>query len=264
MLKGARRPPDEGGGTIRFTGYGDPLLGSSGKTRGGQKARSAAPRLRSIAPDRSGQLAALQKLSRLPGTVDELELMRQAFAAGPESLHLAAANTETALKSANLANIQVLAFATHGLMGDELFPGSEPGLVFTPPRTATRRDDGYLTASEIMGLRLTADWVILSACNTAAGDGTEGATGLSGLARAFFYAGAHDLLVSHWAVHDDVAARITAEAIRLKRSDPSLSRAGALQRAIRAVRDDPENDFPASTWAHPSAWAPYSLVGIGD
>ena len=190
--------------------------------------------------------------------------MRQAFAAGPESLHLAAANTETALKSANLANIQVLAFATHGLMGDELFPGSEPGLVFTPPRTATRRDDGYLTASEIMGLRLTADWVILSACNTAAGDGTEGATGLSGLARAFFYAGARDLLVSHWAVHDDVAARITAEAIRLKRSDPSLSRAGALQRAIRAVRDDPENDFPASTWAHPSAWAPYSLVGIGD
>ena len=264
LLKGARRPPDEGGGAIRFTGYGDPLVGGTGETRGMQKARSGTARIRSIARDRSGQLAALRQLGRLYGTVDELEDMRKAFAAGPDSLHLAAANTETALKSANLANVQVLAFATHGLMAGELFPGSEPGLVFTPPRSATPRDDGYLTASEIMGLRLSADWVILSACNTAAGDGTAGATGLSGLARAFFYAGARDLLVSHWAVHDDVAALITAEAIRLKRTDPSLSRAGALQRAVRAVRDDPQNDFPASTWAHPSAWAPFSLVGIGD
>ncbi len=54
-----------------------------------------------------------------------------------------------------------------------------------------------LTASEIATLDLDADWVILSACNTAAADGTPGAEGLSGMAKAFFYAGARALLVSH-------------------------------------------------------------------
>ena len=77
--------------------------------------------------------------------------------------------------------------------------GAEPGLILTPPGEATPEDDGYLSASEIAGLKLDADWVILSACNTAAG-GAEGAEALSGLARAFFYAGARSLLVSHWAV----------------------------------------------------------------
>lgn len=264
LLKDAPRSPGTRDDAIRFAGYGDPLVGGEGATRGVHKAWSGTTRIRSIATDSRGLINALRKLSRLPGTVDELERMRRALGVGPDSLHLAAANTETSLKGANLMDIQVLAFATHGLMGGELFPGAEPGLVFTPPNVATARDDGYLTASEIMGLQLTAEWVILSACNTAAGDGTAGATGLSGLARAFFYAGARDLLVSHWAVHDDVAARITAEAIRLKRSNPSLSRAGALQRAARAVRNDPDNDSAASTWAHPGAWGPYSLVGIGD
>ncbi len=76
---------------------------------------------------------------------------------------------------------------------------AEPGLLLTPPATATEEDDGYLTASEIAGLKLDADWVILSACNTAAG-GAQGAEALSGLARAFIYAQARALLVSHWEV----------------------------------------------------------------
>jgi CHAT domain-containing protein len=70
----------------------------------------------------------------------------------------------------------------------------EPGLILTPPREASEEDDGYLSASEIAGLRLDADWVILSACNTAAGN-ASGAQALSGLARAFFYAQARALLV---------------------------------------------------------------------
>jgi CHAT domain len=73
---------------------------------------------------------------------------------------------------------------------------AEPGLLLTPPQMGTEVDDGYLSASEIAGLKLDADWVILSACNTAAGE-AKGAEALSGLARAFFYAGARALLVSH-------------------------------------------------------------------
>ena len=71
--------------------------------------------------------------------------------------------------------------------------------MLTPPPQGSEADDGYLSASEIARLKLDADWVILSACNTAAGE-AKGAAALSGLARAFFYAGARSLLVSHWYV----------------------------------------------------------------
>ena len=88
----------------------------------------------------------------------------------------------------DLSDYRVLAFATHGLVSGELSGLGEPALVFTPPETGTEADDGLLTASEIATLKLDADWVILSACNTAAADGTPGAEGLSGMAKAFFYA----------------------------------------------------------------------------
>ena len=78
------------------------------------------------------------------------------------------------------------------------------GLILTPPDQASEADDGYLTASEIAALKLDADWFILSACNTAAGN-TNNAEALSGLARAFIYAQARALLVSHWAVNSDAA-----------------------------------------------------------
>jgi CHAT domain-containing protein len=97
-----------------------------------------------------------------------------------------------------LAEYAIVHFATHGALAGQVRGAAEPGLILTPPPKGTsdpalERDDGFLTASEIATLKLDADWVILSACNTA-GEGTEA---LSGLARAFFYAGARALLVSH-------------------------------------------------------------------
>ena len=89
----------------------------------------------------------------------------------------------------DLSKYQTLAFATHGMMAGEVGGVGEPGLILTPPKAGTLEDDGYLAASEIAKLRLNADWTILSACNTASADGTPGAEGLSGLAKAFFYAG---------------------------------------------------------------------------
>src|SRR6185295_17935018 len=93
-------------------------------------------------------------------------------------------------------------------------------------------DDGLLTASEVTGLKLDADWVILSACNTAAGD--AGGEALSGLARAFFYAGARALLVSHWPVSSDAAVRLTTTAIAALEADPSIGKAEAMRRAMLA------------------------------
>src|SRR3546814_2567143 len=111
---------------------------------------------------------------------------------------MAGAATESNLKAADLASTSVLFRATHVLVAVEVGDMGEPGLVFTPPTAAIPADDGLLTASEVASLRIGAAWVILSACNTAAGDGRACAPGLSGLARAFFFAGSESLLASHW------------------------------------------------------------------
>jgi CHAT domain-containing protein len=75
-------------------------------------------------------------------------------------------------------------------------------------------------------LKLNADWVVLSACNTAAAD-KPGAEALSGLARAFFYEGARALLVSHWSVDSEAATRLTTSTFALMKSDAKLGRAAA-------------------------------------
>jgi CHAT domain-containing protein len=96
----------------------------------------------------------------------------------------------------------------------------------------------------------------LSACNTAAPSGQAGETGLSGLAQAFFYAGAQSMLVSHWPVFDDIAPELVLKTLSL--SQAGLPRAEAFQQAMREVRNDPQIDA-----AHPAIWAPFVLVGEG-
>ena len=83
-------------------------------------------------------------------------------------------------------------------------------------------------------LKLNADWVVLSACNTIAGE-KPGAEALSGLARAFFYAGARAMLVSHWEVASDAATRLTTSAFAILKADPSLGRAEAMRRAMLSL-----------------------------
>ena len=136
--------------------------------------------------------------------------------------------------------------------------GAEPGLILTPPGEATPEDDGYLSASEIAGLKLDADWVILSACNTAAG-GAEGAEALSGLARAFFYAGARSLLVSHWAVESDSTVKLITKALSIMSSDKSVGRAEAMRRSMLAMIETGD-----AQEAHPAYWAPFVVVGEGS
>jgi len=202
-------------------------------------------------------------MARLPGTALELEAMRLALKAPKTSLFMAAQASESNFRNADLSGVNILTLATHGLLAGEIRGAAEPGLVFTPPEEASEADDGLLTASEIAGLKLNADWVILSACNTAAGDGSEGAPGLSGLARSFFYAGARNLLASHWPVRDDVAAKITVRTIEIKRDNPKLSRAEAFQRAVQEIRNNASADREDDSWAHPNAWAPFTLIGDG-
>ncbi|EFL89319.1 CHAT domain-containing protein [Ahrensia sp. R2A130] len=207
-----------------------------------------------------GELAnveAVRALAPLPNTKRELESIAKALDAPSSTLKLAEEASETAVKTTAFIGADVVIFATHGLVAGELSGLTEPALVFTPPKKASEEDDGLLTASELALLDLDAEWVIFSACNTAAGDGSNGAEGLSGLASAALYAGARSLLVSHWPVLDDAAADLTINTLQAQRQNNSLSRAKALQKAMLKLMDDKSK--PA--YAHPAAWAPFVLVG---
>jgi CHAT domain-containing protein/tetratricopeptide (TPR) repeat protein len=196
-------------------------------------------------------------LQPLPETADEARAIAAALGAGADALYLGAAATETGVKQLSadgvLARTAVIHFATHGLVSGELPGLTEPAIVLTPSTVPAVDDDGLLTASEVTTLKLDADWVILSACNTASSDG--GGEALSGLARAFFYAGARALMVSHWPVNSDSAVRLASGAVSALANDPDIGRAEALRRAMVAEIER------GGTAADPANWAPFIVVG---
>jgi tetratricopeptide (TPR) repeat protein len=211
----------------------------------------------------------LRAWSPLPETADELCEVGARIGAKQRDVLLGARATETALKDLSdkgeLADYGIVHFATHGALSGQVRGAAEPGLVLTPPPKGTtdpkklERDDGFLTASEIATLKLDADWVILSACNTAAGARKgENAEALSGLAQAFFYAGARALLVSHWEVGSQAAVKLTTRAFAELKADPKIGRAEAFRRSMRELIAN-----GVLYEAHPEQWAPFVLVGEG-
>jgi CHAT domain-containing protein/Tfp pilus assembly protein PilF len=214
--------------------------------------------------DTRGGLASLAHLKAqvpLPETADELCAVARAVKAEPRDIRLGSQATEREVRRLNaggdLVKYRMLHFATHGAVAGEIAGASEPGLILTPPETASAEDDGYLSASEIAGLKLDADWVVLSACNTAAG-GAASAEALSGLARAFIYAGARALLVSHWAVDSEATQRLVTAALDEMARDAKAGRAEALRRAMLSLIDTGTPEV-----AHPAYWAPFVVVGEG-
>ena len=134
-------------------------------------------------------------LGRLPDTAKELRDVAASLNVPSSDIHLGGDASETTVKQAELSDYRIIYFATHGLVAGDVKGVGEPSLALSLPSQPSDFDDGLLTASEIAQLKLNADWVVLSACNTIAGE-KPGAEALSGLARAFFYAGARSLLVS--------------------------------------------------------------------
>ena len=235
-----------------FLGIGDPIL--SGTTS------NKTPTLVSLFRGAVADVEAVRELPPLPQTADELRAIARTLGASESDLLLGERASEPVLRQTPLDHYRVVAFATHGLMSGELKGLAEPALVLTPPAEATAENDGLLTASKIATLKFNADWVVLSACNTAAGDGTPDGGGLSGLAKAFFYAGARSLLVSHWPVRSAAAVELTTGAFAELAKDPTIGRAEALRRSMMAMLDPSE---PAE-FAHPLAWAPFVLAGEGS
>jgi len=211
----------------------------------------------------SGNASAVKyaTIPTLPDTRDELLSIAAALKANPgQDLLMGARATResvlTASRSGALLNKRVLAFATHGLMAGDLPSLMQPALALA----ATGREDqeplsALLTLEDVLTLKLNADWVVLSACNSAAEDG-RGDEVLSGLARGFFYAGSRSLLVTHWSVESESARLLTTETFNHYTANPGAPKAESLRQAMLKVMSQPQ-------YQHPAFWAPYSLVGDG-
>jgi CHAT domain-containing protein/Tfp pilus assembly protein PilF len=281
-LKALRQIAQKSKAPKPFIGFGNPLLnGDIQSASDVERARQArllrncgesleartsqlAQRGRRSVAALSGGTADIEQLRRqapLPETALELCSVANSFRPVKGEVYLGNEATEAKIKSLSesggLEQYRVLHFATHGALSGQVHGSVEPGLILTPPAAATHTDDGYLSSSEISGLKLDADWVVLSACNTAGGEASN-SEAFSGLARAFFFAGTRALLVSHWPVRSDAAVAITTGAIDAMMSHPDIGRAEALRRSISAlIARGGEN-------AHPGVWAPFVLVGNGS
>ena len=204
----------------------------------------------------------LASLPPLPYARKELEAARGLLGASASDELLGPAFTADAVLKARLKDYRILQFSTHALLPAELRCQSEAAIITSAPPNAPTASGALLTASEVVGMDLDADLVVLSACNSGGPGGTTAGESLSGLARAFFYAGARSLAVTHWAVNDQVAAFLVVDTLRRMRENPSLGVAGALRDAQVAVLADAGKGLPAEI-AHPFFWAPFAVIGEG-
>ncbi len=245
-----------------MTGFGDPLFNPA-ESAGGEK-RTASRSLTSMAYSDFWRGAGVDRkllaaaLPQLPDTADELNAVAKDLGVPKSDIHLGSDASETTVKRTPLADYAIVYFATHGLVAGDVKGIAEPSLALSIPSVPSALDDGLLTASEVAQLKLNADFVVLSACNTIAGD-RPGAEALSGLARSFFYAGARSLLVTHWAVVSEAATRLTISTFDRLKADPKIGRAEALRQAMLGYL----NDTSSPQNAYPAFWGPFALIGEG-
>jgi CHAT domain-containing protein len=238
-----------------FLGIGNPSF-AGGASAPGQA--SALDRLASSCREGGPMPTELiRALTPLPETADEVRRVGQRLGADPGSILLGSAASEANLRRQPLGDYNVLYFATHGLLPGELRCQAEPGLALSPPGGArSTEDDGLLDASEIASLRLNADLVVLSACNTAEGGGRLGGESLAGLADAFFHAGARTLVASHWQVPSAATAQLMTGFF--DKVGPKLSNglADSLRQAQLSLAGQAQT-------AHPFYWAAFTILGDG-
>jgi CHAT domain-containing protein len=254
-------------GRRAFAGFGDPRFGkeSPGATTRGVRMRNL--EITRVSSQSSAESPApawteYGRLTPLPDTREEILSIAQVLGADvKQDVFLGAEASKRQVKTLDLHQRRVIAFATHGLV-----PGDLPGL--DQPALALASLDSsdespLLTLEDVLSLKLDADWVVLSACNTAAADG-QGAEAISGLGRGFFYAGSRALLVTHWPVESVSAKLLVTGVFEESARNPALSRAQALNRSILdLMQKNAESAGEKFSYAHPVFWAPYALIGDG-
>jgi len=269
------------GANVAFVGFGDPLFNKSqldhasieNKIQNASKADEETKLdIRGIRVIKDGNLddkihasCKIEALERLPDTADELLSLAVALNADPvRDVYLGKKASEKQVKSMDLSNRQVVAFATHALVPYDLDGLDQPAIALSASSVTGDEEDGLLTMAEILDLKLNADWVVLSACNTGAAEGA-GAEAVSGLGRAFFYAGTKAVLVSMWPVETSSAKKLTTSIFQHLKENVGINKAQAHQMAMIELIEGPglldaEGRIIAS-FAHPLFWAPFIIVG---
>lgn len=264
-----------------FIGFGDPIFNvdqlevtsSQAATLARRGQGGAAIQIRGIRVSEEGVLdnaaltsVGLEQLNRLPDTAAEISEIAVNLGADPaRDIYLGVDASETTVRTRDLSRKKVVAFATHALRPGDLDGLSQPALAFSSPDVTGKDEDGLLTMGEVLSLKLDADLVVLSACDTGAAD-RQGSEAVSGLGRAFFYSGARALLVTMWPVETSSAHRLTTGLFKWRTREAGLSWARALQHSMLELMDAPGLRHPDGTvvarYAHPLFWG--SLVVVGD
>ncbi|MFH1481242.1 MAG: CHAT domain-containing tetratricopeptide repeat protein, partial [Pseudomonadota bacterium] len=266
-----------------FVGFGDPLFTPDQSARSKTSDMKLASRggdrvhVRGIRVAGGGKIddskkiysMSLSDLNRLPDTSQEIKDVAAALGANPETDTFTGVRaSEHQVKTMDLSDRRVIAFASHALLPWDLDGLDQPAIALSAPSVTGDGEDGLLTMGEIMKLRLNADWVVLSACNTGASEG-EGAEAVSGLGRAFFYAGTRAVLVTMWPVETTSARSLMTGLFRHYSGQKGLSRAQAQRRSIYDMIDsrslkDTTTGRTIATYAHPFFWAPFIIMGDGS
>jgi CHAT domain-containing protein len=199
------------------------------------------------------------ELPLLPETRTELDRARKITGASDEDEILGDKFTADAVRHMSLKNYRIIHFATHALLPTDLKCLSEPAIVTSPSPGAADASSALLSAASVQAMHLDdADLVLLSACNTGGPSGEAAAEALDGLARSFFYAGARDMVITHWDTDTNVAAAVIA--LMLKDTDKSGPAAALRTYQLRVLEASAKGDGSVT---HPFFWAPFALIGQG-
>jgi CHAT domain-containing protein len=274
-----------------FAGFGDPIFNMV-QLATDESSKSSAPmnkettsgniqvtgrggkiKVRSVRNTEKGNLddgkfisAQLNKLDRLPDTAEEIRSIAKVLGTDANgSIFLGKDFSQHRLKNMNLSDRRVIAFATHALVSGDLDGLDQPALALSSPTVTGEKEDGLLTLDEILKLKFNADLVVLSACNTGASEG-KGAEAVSGLGKAFFYAGTRALLVTMWSVETTSARKLVTGIFQSQEENKALSRAQALRKSMLNLIDretllEETTGKIAASYAHPLFWAPFVIVG---
>lgn len=202
----------------------------------------------------------LTAMPSLPDTALELQQIGKLVGGGKEEIYQGQQANESNLRNLSLIDYRVIYFATHGLLPGELRCQSEPAIVLSPvpssEKNKFKHSDGLIDASEISQFKLNADLVVLSACNTAGGNGKFGGEALSGLTEAFFFAGAQNMLVSHWSVPSSATMKLMTSMFNNLGPKLENGTASSLQKAQQQM-------IKSVDTAHPVFWGAFVLIGDG-
>lgn len=202
---------------------------------------------------------AISSLGPLSLSVPEVRLAARRM--GPDAqVRLAGEFTRAAVIGGDLERYRIVHFAAHALLPTELACLNQPTIIASASGPDVRAS--LITAADVVGLRLDADLVVLSACNTAGPDGKSAGEAFSGLARAFFFAGTRALIATHWAVADESTALLMLNTVLAiggqggRTPGPEALR----QQQLDLVTSAGQGETPAR-WAHPFYWAPFVFAG---